>query len=67
MRQGVVDGLLEQILAVFDRDMIFSTADLAAHGGVWPTLGDMLANGKRVLFISGANFGAEMEPLLFSR
>ncbi len=33
----------------------------------WPSMDQMLAAGKRVLLLSGVNYGAHMEPLIFKR
>ncbi|EFN52069.1 hypothetical protein CHLNCDRAFT_139316 [Chlorella variabilis] len=52
---GVVGNLLDDILSVFPRDWIFSTED------------KMLEAGKRLMLVSGTDYGDTMEPLIFGR
>jgi hypothetical protein len=64
---GVVGRLLEDILSVFPREWIFTTEDKAAWGDEWPSQQQMLLAGKRLLFVSGYDYGQDMAPLVFSR
>lgn len=64
---GVAEHLQQDILASFTPESVFTTADLAAAGDGWPTLSAMVAAGKRVMFVSGADYGPAMAPLVFAR
>lgn len=64
---GVVGHLQETILRVFPPEVIFSVADKAAHPEAWPKVADLVVAGKRVMFVSNTDYGAAMQPYVFSR
>ena len=43
---------------------VYTPVDYAANGG-WPTVEDMVASGKHVLFMSGSDYGALMNSTVF--
>jgi hypothetical protein len=65
--QGVVGRLLSDFLSVMPEEWVFTADDLAAAGGVWPSQRAMLDGGKRLLLVSGTDYGAAMQPLVFAR
>ncbi|KAL4419285.1 hypothetical protein ABPG77_008335 [Micractinium sp. CCAP 211/92] len=64
---GVVGNLLADITGVFPREWVFSAEDREAFGAGWPSQQQMLTSGKRLLLVSGTDYGADMQPLIFSR
>ncbi|KAL4424092.1 hypothetical protein ABPG75_001393 [Micractinium tetrahymenae] len=64
---GVVGNLLADITGIFPSDWVYTTEDKAAHGPGWPSQQEMLTAGKRLLLVSGTDYGADMQPLIFSR
>ena len=65
--QGVVSTLLAEILSLYPAEQIFTPADLLGRGGVWPSMDELVAAGKRVSFTSGTDYGTGMAPLIFDR
>ena len=65
MLQGVAAQLQETVLRVFPSEMIFSLEDHKTLG--WPSISDLVARGKQVMFVSGSDYGAEMQPYVFER
>ncbi|KAI3432222.1 hypothetical protein D9Q98_003784 [Chlorella vulgaris] len=64
---GKLGHLLNDTLATFPRSWIFSAEDKEAWGPGWPTQRELLAAGKRLLLVSGTDYGADMQPLIFAR
>lgn len=64
---GLVGKLLDQILQVLPRESIFAPADLQALGSGWPSMDALVGQGRRVMFVSGTDYGDDMAPLIFSR
>ena len=68
LRQGFVDNLLADITAVFPVEQIMTPPEHRLRlNGTWPSIDEMAAAGKRVLFISSTDYGESMFPLVFSR
>ena len=65
--QGVVSTLLSEILSLYPAEQIFTPTDLLGRGGVWPSMDELVAAGKRVSFTSGTDYGTAMAPLIFDR
>ncbi|KAK9841564.1 hypothetical protein WJX74_007998 [Apatococcus lobatus] len=64
---GVVSTLLTEILSLYPAEQIFTPADLLVAGGVWPSMDQLVAAGKRVSFTSGTDYGTAMAPIIFDR
>ena len=65
--QGKVPALLADFAQVFSTAQVFTPLDLANRGYAWPSINDMVAEGKRVLVVSGVDYLTPMAPLIFSR
>ena len=65
--QELVPALLADFAQVFTTAEVFTPLDLAALGSQWPSIHDMLAEGKRILVVSGVDYLTPMAPLIFSR
>ena len=59
--------LLTEILSLYPAEQIFTPADLVIAGGLWPSMDQLVAAGKRVSFTSGTDYGAAMAPIIFDR
>lgn len=66
-RWGVSKYIKEDILDVFPREWIFTTEDLAASGGIWPTASEMVRGGRRLVLVSIQDYGRSVAPLFFTR
>ena len=64
---GVAGKLVETILSIWDTNLIFTQDDLEAEQWIWPSAADMVAAGKRLIFISVADYGPAMAPIVFPR
>jgi hypothetical protein len=64
---GVAHKLQDDILEVFDRELIFTQDDLAETGWQWPTGADMVSLGRRLVMVSVADYGQDMAPIVFPR
>lgn len=68
---GVASHLQQEILRAFPREIIYTSDDQAAYaqsaGGKWPTMAELVKAGKRLVFVSGSDYGIAMRPLIFSR
>lgn len=67
---GVVPSLIEDVLSAFPAEWIYTTEDRAtaeATGAGWPALEELVRSGRRLLLVSGADYGPAMEPLVFAR
>lgn len=66
--QGFLPQLLKEIQDGFPVGSIYTPPDHAKHGGVsWPSIDDLLLDGKRIMFVSGEDYGPAMAPLIFER
>ena len=66
--QGVLPELFLEIQTVFPLDSIFTPVDLEKdHNGTWPTIDQLSAAGKRVLFVTGTDYGPVIDPYMFSK
>jgi hypothetical protein len=64
----MVGQLQDDILAVFPREWVYGPKERAnATGGQWPSMDAMLAQGRRVVFVSGVDYGDAMRPLVFAK
>ena len=59
--------LLLDFAQVFTTAEVFSPLDLAARNYTWPSIDAMVADGKRLMVVSGVDYLAPMAPLIFSR
>ena len=66
--QGFLPKLLIETRAAFPGGMLYTPRD---HGGRnasdWPSMAELVANGKRVMVVSGADYGADAADVLFTR
>ncbi|TYZ64664.1 hypothetical protein PybrP1_006352 [[Pythium] brassicae (nom. inval.)] len=60
-----IPRLLELVKQHFRLDEILLPADFVQHGYEWPVFRELLALGKRVMFLSGADYSPEGDELLF--
>ncbi len=65
--QDMVPVLLNLTLSVFPIDTIFTPPELLLIGGVWPSMDELVARGKRVMFVSGADYGLAMNTVIFTK
>lgn len=65
--QDVVPALLNLTSSVFPVERIWTPPELVLHGGSWPSMNDLVAMGKRVMFVSGADYGLAMSQLIFTK
>lgn len=65
--QDMVPVLLNLTLSVFPIDTIFTPPELLLTGGVWPSMDELVARGKRVMFVSGADYGLAMNTVIFTK
>ncbi len=66
--QGYLPQLLKEIQEAFPVGSIYTPADQASHSNTsWPSMNDLLREGKRIMFVSGEDYGAPMASLLFER
>lgn len=63
----MVPVLLNLTLSVFAIDTIFTPPELLLIGGVWPSMDELVARGKRVMFVSGADYGLAMNTVIFTK
>ncbi|EIE27018.1 hypothetical protein COCSUDRAFT_83577 [Coccomyxa subellipsoidea C-169] len=65
---GFLPQLMKEIQDGFPAGSIYTPPDHAKHGNVlWPSINDLLLDGKRVMFVSGEDYGPAMAPLIFER
>lgn len=66
--QGFLPKLLIETRGAFPGSMLYTPAD---HGlrtaSDWPSMGELVAAGKRVMVVSGADYGPDAEDVLFTR
>ena len=68
MGQGVLPELFLEIQLVFPLDTIFTPPELESdYNGSWPSIDQLSAAGKRVLFVTGADYGPDIDPFMFSK
>lgn len=68
MAQGLIPLLLERITQYFPAASIYSPADHGDRGATdWPSMDEMMAAGKRVLLLSGEDYGTSMDALIFDK
>ena len=67
LMQDMVPALLNLTLSVFPLASIFTPPELALLGGTWPSMNELVARGKRVMFVSGADYGLAMNTVIFSK
>ena len=65
--QDMVPALLNLTLSSFSLETIFTPPELGLIGGVWPSIDELVAWGKRVMFVSGADYGLAMNTVIFSK
>jgi hypothetical protein len=66
--QGKVPQLLTDILSVFPVDVIYTPVEHTLRPeGPWPSIDDLVRLGRRVLFVSGEDYGVAMQSLIFPR
>lgn len=66
--QGLIPLLLERITQYFPAASIYSPADHGYRGATnWPSMDKMMAAGKRVLLLSGIDYGSSMDALIFDK
>ena len=66
--QGFLPKLLIEIRQAFPAAMLYTPAD---HGGRnasdWPSMGELVAAGKRIMMVSGVDYGADAAGVLFTK
>ena len=66
--QGLIPLLLRRITEIFPAATIYSPTDHGDRLGTdWPSMAEMEAAGKRLLLLSGVDYGMVMDPLIFDR
>ncbi|GMH38746.1 hypothetical protein BSKO_06630 [Bryopsis sp. KO-2023] len=61
-----LDDLLAEVLAVFPRHVIFTPEDKAKFfDREWPTANQLVANGKRVMFVNRQSFNEDLHRYFF--
>lgn len=67
---GVVPELVAAVRDAFPDDLVFKPPDRAATASPdagWPTTGELLDAGFRVMFVSSSDYGVEMKSHVFAR
>ncbi|CAL8466894.1 g6430 [Coccomyxa elongata] len=65
---GYLPQLLREIQEAFPAGSIYTPPEHASHSNAsWPSMNDLLREGKRIMFVSGEDYGAPMASLLFER
>ena len=66
--QGFLPKLLIETRAAFPGGMLYTPRDHGARNASdWPSMAELVANGKRVMVVSGADYGADAADVLFTR
>lgn len=66
--QGLLPRLLSQIQEVFPLAMLYTPADHAQRStGDWPTAQSLVDAGKRIVWLSGVDYGPAMADVIFSK
>ena len=66
--QGVLPKLLIEIRQAFPSAMLYTPADHGARNASdWPSMAKLVAGGRRVMVVSGADYGADAASVLFTR
>ena len=66
--QGFLPKLLIEIRQAFPSAMLYTPADHGARNASdWPSMADLVTAGKRVMVVSGADYGADAAGVLFTR
>lgn len=64
--QGLIPLLMSRITAHFPAEGIYTPPHHeAGGGGSWPAADAMVAAGRRLLLVSGVDYGPVMHPLIF--
>lgn len=67
-QQGLVPTLLQEILSVFPLDSILTPPELASrYDSHWPSMAQLMADGKRLMVVSLSDYGEEMADVVFAR
>lgn len=65
---GKVGVLLDQVREIFPAQMIVTPQDFKSrYNRQWPSIDTMVAQGKRILLVSGTDYGQDMSSLVFPR
>jgi len=60
--------LFLEIQLVFPMETIFTPVELEGeYNNTWPSIDQLSAAGKKVLFVTGADFGPLIDPIMFSK
>lgn len=66
--QGALPELFQEIQAVFPLEDIFTPTELQSEfNGSWPSIDRLSAGGKKVLFVTGYDYGPVIDALMFSK
>ncbi len=69
--QGYLPILLAEIRAAFPPGALYTPPEHAARPGssnyTWPSMNQLVSEGKRLLVASGEDYGADMAQLIFAR
>lgn len=66
--QGALPQLLLEIQMVFPQPALFTPLELQAdYNGTWPSIDTLSAQGKKVLFVTGADYGEAIDSFMFSK
>ena len=66
--QGFLPKLLIEVRQAFPSAMLYTPADHGSkNASDWPSMADLVAAGKRVMVVSGADYGADAAGVLFTR
>ena len=66
--QGFLPKLLIAVRQAFPSAVLYTPADHGARNASdWPSMADLVTAGKRVMVVSGADYGADAAGVLFTR
>lgn len=65
---GVLPELFLEIHSIFSLPVIFTPLELESeYNGTWPSIDQLSVSGKKVLFVTGADYGPVIDPIMFSK
>jgi hypothetical protein len=60
--------LFLEIHSIFSLPVIFTPLELESeYNGTWPSIDQLSVSGKKVLFVTGADYGPVIDPIMFSK
>ena len=66
--QGFLPKLLIEVRQAFPGSMLYTPKDHAARNASdWPSMAELVAEGRKAMVVSGADYGADAADILFTR